>query len=511
MNHGKVDSNNNINFLKLRRMFIDTHQEAVIYMRKDCYVCRSEGFYAHSRVRITTDQHSIIATVNMVTDGLLSHEEVGLSESAWRLLKAEDGQKAHFRHTKPADSMSYVRGKVYGTPLTDHSSQKIIQDITSGYYSDIQLSAFVTACAGNSLNIKEIISLTKAMVVAGSQLDWGYDKIMDKHCVGGLPGNRTTPIVVAIVAAAGLIMPKTSSRAITSPAGTADTMETLAPVALSIPIIRKVVDQEGGCIAWGGSVSLSPADDILIRVERALDLDSEGQLVSSVISKKIAAGSTHALIDLPVGITAKVRSLEYAQKLSNQLEATGKALGLNITSIFSDGQQPVGQGIGPALEANDLLLVLQNKKNAPQDLRKRSLVIAGKILEMGGVAAENTGEEQARQLLNSGKAWDKFQAICEAQGGMRTPPVSKFTHQIDSVKSGIVCYINNRFISKLAKLAGAPSAPAAGISLLIRLGDILEVGSPLFILHAETQGELQYAIEFLNTHSDAIKIEEEVL
>mgnify|MGYP003857365043 FL=1 len=492
-------------------MFIDTHQEPVIYMRKDCYVCRSEGFYAHSRVRISTEKNSIIATVNMVTSEFLSHEDVGLSESAWKLLKANNGEKAYFKHTKPADSMSYVRGKVYGTSLTDHASHQIIQDITSGFYSDIQLAAFVTACAGNRLNIDEIISLTKAMVSVGSHLDWGGDKIMDKHCVGGLPGNRTTPIVVAIVTAAGLIMPKTSSRGITSPAGTADTMETLAPVALSIPDIRKVVEKEGGCIAWGGSVSLSPADDILIRVERALDLDSEGQLVASVISKKIAAGSTHALIDLPVGITAKVRNQEYALKLAQQLESTGNALGIHITCLFSDGQQPVGRGIGPALEARDILSVLQNKSKAPQDLRERSIVIAGEILEMGGVASTNTGASHAASILNSGKAWTKFQAICEAQGGMAIPPISEYTHQVDSLQAGIVCYINNRLISKLAKLAGAPSAPAAGIELQVRLGDIIEVGSPLFILHAQTQGELQYAIEFLNTHPDGIKVEEEVL
>jgi thymidine phosphorylase len=505
----KVDSK--VNFLHLRRMHIDTHQEPVIYMRKDCHVCRSEGFYAHSRVRITTDKNSIIATVNMITNGYLSHEEVGLSESAWKLLDATEGEKAYFNHAKPADSMGSVRGKVYGTPFTDNTSRHIIEDITRGAYSDIQLAAFVTACAGNRLDTQEIISLTKAMVNAGCQLDWGAEKVMDKHCVGGLPGNRTTPIVVAIVTAAGLIMPKTSSRGITSPAGTADTMETLAPVALSIADMRNVVEQEGGCIAWGGSVSLSPADDILIRVERALDLDSEGQLVASVISKKVAAGSTHALIDLPVGITAKVRNQEYANKLATQLVTTGEALGIEITPLFSDGQQPVGRGIGPALEARDILAVLQNHPHAPQDLRQRSLVIAGKMLEMGGVAKANNGLERASKILDSGKAWVKFQAICEAQGGMRTPPESTFKHQVESTKSGIVCYINNRFISKLAKLAGAPSAPAAGIDIHIRLGDIVEVGQALFDLHAETEGELQYAIDFLNAHPDAIKIEEEVL
>ncbi len=500
-----------LNFLQLKRMYIDTHQEPVIYMRKDCNVCRSEGFYAHSRVRISTQNNSIIATVNVVTNNVLSHQEAGLSESAWALLNAVEGERAYFRHAKPADSMGSVRGKVYGTPFTDSTAQHIIHDITRGAYSDIQLAAFVTSCAGSRLNIQEIISLTNAMVNTGSKLDWGTEKVMDKHCVGGLPGNRTTPIVVAIVTAAGLIMPKTSSRAITSPAGTADTMEILAPVILSIPKMRKVVEQEGGCVAWGGSASLSPADDILIRVERALDLDSEGQLVASVISKKVAAGSSHTLIDLPIGITAKVRTQDYAEKLSNQLEQTGSALGLKVSSIFTDGQQPVGRGIGPALEARDILLTLQNKPEAPQDLRHRSLVLAGKILEMGGAAKIDTGITLATKILNSGHAWNKFQAICEAQGGMREPPKAEFVRKICANRTGIVSYINNRFISKLAKLAGAPSAPAAGLDFHTSLGDKVEMGSPLFDIHAESQGELEYAIDFLNSHPDAVKIEEEGL
>ena len=146
------------------------------------------------------------------------------------------------------------------------------------------------------------------MVKTGKILTWPSDLIVDKHCVGGLPGNRTTLIVVPIVAAFGLMIPKTSSRAITSPAGTADTMEVFAPVNLDIKTMRKVVEQENGCIVWGGSVSLSPADDLLIRIERPMDLDSEGQLVASILSKKIAAGSNHLVIDIPIGSTAKIRT-----------------------------------------------------------------------------------------------------------------------------------------------------------------------------------------------------------
>ena len=505
------NTNGNLNYLHLKRMHIDTHQEPVVYMRQDCHVCRSEGFYAHTRVMIQTETQQIIATVNMVNDDSLSHQEAGLSESAWSRIQAKPGERALFHHARPAESMANVRAKIYGHEFTDKICEDIITDITRGYYSDIQLAAFVTACGGNRLNQNEVLSLTRAMIRAGTKLEWGSEKVMDKHCVGGLPGNRTTPIVVAIAAAAGLIMPKTSSRAITSPAGTADTMEMLAPVNLSIAQMRQVVEKEGGCIAWGGSVSLSPADDILIQVERALDLDSEGQLVASVLSKKIAAGSTHVLIDLPVGITAKVRSQDYAHILAKHLQHTGKQLNLEVQPVFSDGLQPVGRGIGPALEARDILAVFQNIPSAPEDLQHRALVLAGKILEMGGAAASNQGFHKARELLASGAAWQKFQAICEAQGGMRTPGIAPYKHSVLAQKSGMVTFINNRFVSKLAKLAGAPSAALAGLDFFVKLGQNVQAGEPLFDIHAETKGELNYALEFLSTHLDAIRIEEEVL
>lgn len=500
------------NFLLLTRLGIDTHQEPVVYMREDCHVCRAEGFNAQGRVLVCINERSIIATLNIMTGDLLSHQKAGLSEAAWRLLDAKEGDEAIFRHAPPVESMSHVRGKLYGKTLTLEGARHIIDDISQGHYSDIQLSAYVTACAASNLNNEETINITRAMVDAGRRFDWGKNNIIvDKHCVGGLPGNRTTPIVVAIAAANGLVMAKTSSRAITSPAGTADTMETLTTVALDFDTMRKVVESEGACLAWGGSVALSPTDDIIIRVERALDLDSEGQLVASVISKKVAAGSTHVLIDIPVGPTAKVRSLELADRLADALIQTGEALGLQIKTMRSDGSQPVGRGIGPALEAFDLLAVLQNKPGAPSDLRQRALSVAAELLEMGGACAERQGLALATQTLESGRAWVKFKAICEAQGGMKTPPIAEFTHDIVAARHGVVAMINNRVISRLASLAGAPNAPAAGLSLHVKLGDIVEPGQLLMTLHSEAVGELDYALDFYESHPEALHIEEDVV
>jgi thymidine phosphorylase len=404
-----------------------------------------------------------------------------------------------------------VRGKLYGNRFSDEAAAAIIGDIRDGRYSDIQLAAYVAASADRLLDTRETIAITRAMVSSGRRFDWGRSPVLDKHCVGGLPGNRTTPIVVAIVTACGLLMPKTSSRAITSPAGTADAMETLAPVALSFERMREVVEREGGCIAWGGSVSLSPTDDIVIRVERALDLDSEGQLVASVISKKIAAGATHVLIDMPVGPTAKVREPHMAERLTRQLIETGEALGLAVRVQPSDGTQPVGRGIGPALEARDVLQVLRREPGAPADLRQRALALAATLLEMGGAAAIGEGLARASATLDSGAAWDKFRAICAAQGGMREPPVSPFRHPVLAGHAGLVAHLNMRSLAKAAKLAGAPADKAAGIDMHVRLGEQVERGQALFTMHAETAGELQYALEFLQAHPETLRVEERVL
>ena len=492
--------------LKARRLGIDTHAEPVAYLRKDCAVSRSEGFTSHNRVLLSAGRRHAIATLYQVEGDILGCDEAGLSDATWRLLGVQDGDRVKVRHAPPVDSLGAMRGRIYGHAFSENALHQIIADIVAGRYSAIEISAFVTACTVQPLSHAEICALTRAMVNTGDRLSWENPVIADKHSVGGLPGNRTTPIIVAICAELGLVMPKTSSRAITSPAGTADTMKTLAPVALSEEAMRAVVAREGGCVCWGGEMDLSPADDILIRIERALDIDSEGQMIASILSKKIAAGATHLVVDMPVGPTAKVRSPAAAQNLSNGLLAAASAFGLQTRVVLGDGSQPIGHGIGPALEARDVLAVLKGDADAPQDLRARALSLAGALLELSGRAGDGTGAALAAATLDSGRAWAKFQRICEAQGGMRTPPLSTHRKDLTATCDGIVRSIDNRRLARLAKLAGAPQDKAAGIDLHARVGDSVTRGAPLFTLHAEAAGELAYALAYADANPDILNI-----
>jgi len=493
--------------LRARRLRIHTVHESVVFLRSDSPVGRAEGLGTQVRVAVRSGAREIIATLYQVDGDALELDEAGLSETAWTQLGLLDGDTVSIRHPRPLDSHSALRRRIFGHRLDETSLGMVIEDIAAERYSDVHIGSFLTACTTLPLDLDETRSLTRAMVDTGVRLEWPAAMVLDKHCVGGLPGNRTTPLVVAIIAANGLTIPKTSSRAITSPAGTADTMETLAPVTLPIGHIRKVVEQEGGCVVWGGAMQLSPADDIMIRVQRALDLENDGQMVASVLSKKIAAGATHMVVDIPVGPTAKVRSAAAADHLQVLMESVARDFGIRLVTMRTDGRQPVGRGIGPALEARDLLAILRNERHAPADLRERSCRLAGVLLEMGGKAAEGRGYERALQTLADGSAWTKFVAICEAQGGMREPATASLQQVLRATEAGRVCGIDNRRLARLAKLAGAPENTAAGIDMHVFLDDAVEDGQPLCSIHAESRGELEYALAYARANPDIIMID----
>lgn len=493
--------------LKARRLGLHTQHAPIVLLRSDCPVCRAEGLAPQSQVLLSSGERQVVATLFQVSSGLLDCDEAGLSEAAWTLLGVEAGALLSVRHPPPLESFAGVRRRVFGQRLDASAFEAIVGDVTAGRYTDAQLSAFLTACTTLPLNDDETAWLTGAMAGAGERLSWPSPVVVDKHCIGGLPGNRTTPIVIAILAACGLTAPKTSSRAITSPAGTADAMEVLTRVDLTPEEMRRVVEAEGACLAWGGAVNLSPADDILIRVERVLDMEAQGQVVASVLSKKLAAGATHVVLDLPVGPTAKLRSAEAADAMAAQFAAVAARFGLKIRCLLTDGGQPVGRGVGPALEARDVMAVLKRSRHAPADLAHRAVVLAAAALELAGRCGPGEGEALAAATLSSGQALERFERICAAQGGLRPIPSAAIRETVAAPRSGRVTQVNNRKIARLAKLAGAPDAKAAGLGLHVRLGDEVAAGQPLFTLHAETVAEAAYALDYARANQDIFTLE----
>ena len=489
--------------LKLRSVAIDTYRENVAYLHRDCETYRSEGFQALSKIEIYRGEEReegsvpVIAVLNVVDDAAITQPgELGLSEQVYAQLALPEGTPVCVAQATPPVSLKAVLRKIAGERLDFEEYLEITRDIVENRYSRIEMAAFLVSCSQNGLEREEVLSLARAMVETGDRLDWGEPLVVDKHSIGGIPGNRTSLLVAPIVAAHGMLIPKTSSRAITSPAGTADTMEVLANVDLEPGRLHDIVQQQRGCLAWGGTARLAPVDDILISVERPLSMDSPGQLVASILSKKVAAGVTHLLVDIPLGPTAKVRSRAAALQLRKLFEYVGDRMGLHLEVMITDGAQPIGRGVGPVLEVRDVMQVLNNDPEAPRSLREKALRLAGRILEFDPDVRGGQGYVIARDILDSGRALAKMQAIIQAQGENQTLQLpGRLQFQVAAPADGMVTAIDNLQIAHIARLAGAPIDKGAGVDLLKRCGDSVQQDEPLYRIHAEFPANFTFAME----------------
>ena len=481
--------------LRVRRVNLDTGRENVVVISRRSKALRPEVFRGFSRVELRLDSKVLLATL-LVTDDdrIVGPEELGLAEPAFHRLAEAVGTLVTVTPAAPPNSLDAVRAKIQGQTLTAAEIEAIVSDLTHYRYSDMEIAAFLVGSA-SFMTSDELLSLTRAMARAGTQLSWDASIVVDKHCIGGIPGNRTSMIVVPIVAAHGLTIPKTSSRAITSPAGTADTMEVLARVDLTVAQMKEVVAVCHGCLVWGGHVNLSPADDILISVERPLSLDTRKQMVASIMSKKLAAGSTHLLIDLPIGPAAKVKTANEAMRLRKLFEFVGDQIGIAVEVVTTDGRQPIGDGIGPVLEAQDVMAVLANDPKAPADLREKSLRLAAHLLEYDPQLRGGKGYLRARELLDGGAALKQMHKIIEAQGpSPHANDLGTLRTDIAADKDGVVTAIDCLRLNRLARMAGAPLDKGAGIKVLKKIGDRVESGEPLYGIHAFEPSQYDLAV-----------------
>ncbi len=482
--------------LRVKPLALDTFRENVVVLARNCASLRPERLAGVRKVEVRLDGKRLLAAPMICDDdGLVGPDEVGLPQPIFRRLGASAGTLVEVAPAPPSRTLGAVAAKVAGEVLSDEQYQAIARDLADHRWSDIEVAAFLIACA-SFMTADEVLSLTRAMVSAGRRLDWDRPVIVDKHCIGGVPGNRTSLIVAPIVAAHGLWMPKTSSRAITSPAGTADTMEIFARVDLNEDEMREVVERCGACIVWGGRVNLSPADDVLISVERPLAIDTPEQMVASILSKKIAAGSTHLVLDIPVGPTAKIRDRRSALRLKKLFEHVAGRLALSIEVVLTDTVQPIGFGVGPALEARDVRAVLEGRAEAPRDLTEKAIMLAGRVLETDPSLTGGQGERRARELLTSGAAARKMDEIAEAQGpSPKSAVIGGMVHEVCASTSGQIAEIDCLRIARIARLAGAPTDPGAGVDLLHKAGQSVAAGDPLFRIHGAEASDFRFACE----------------
>ena len=448
------------------------------------------GVHSSDRVKVTYQGNAVIAIADLASD--FPPDRVWFYLEIAQALGVSGDENVDVQLAPMPESLGNVRAKLRGERLREEEILTIVKDVVEQHLSDIEISAFLTALKIYGLSMGETEAMSLAMVETGKTINFGKSPILDKHSIGGIPGDKTSMIVVPIIAAAGFTIPKTSSRAITSPAGTADRVETLCPVNLTIKEIQAVVKKTGGCLVWGGSLELAPADDLFIKVEYPLGIDP--MLLPSIMSKKKAMGATHLVVDIPTGTGAKIKTATEAYSLASDFVHLGKHLGIDVHCALTFGDQPLGCGIGPALEAREALNTLTGK--GPVDVHDKAVSIAGMLFELVG---EKDGRLKAEEILRSGKAERKLREIIAAQGGNPNVkpeeiPVGPEHAEVRSKEGGRVLWIKTEGIVQVARAAGTPKEAGAGILLHVKLGDAVANGDVLFEVYAERPSMLESAL-----------------
>lgn len=486
--------------LKLKSLNLSAGRPVAILNQE---TAKKLNIHADERIEIRCRdcRRGIVAVVDLAK-GLLNKKEIGVSEEVFHILGLKNGNSVDIQPSFKPLTAAYITKKIRKHSLNYGEIYSIVKDIVKERLTEIETAYFAAAVGLNDMNLDEVYYLTKAMVKTGEEIKWKNRFVLDKHCCGGVAGLRTTPLVVSIIGAAidelgiNAIIPNTSSRAITSAAGTSDDIEILTGIEFTTEKLKKIVRKIRACFIWNGILGLAPADDKIIQVERTIHLESHEQLVASILAKKIAMGTTHVVMEIPHGNSAKFtkKSARHIKYLMNKIASR---FNLKIKCLLTDGSQPVGNGIGPCLEMKDILSILRRSENRPLDLEERALILSNEL--MAFVLPKKQAVEICKQMLNSGKAYEKFKQILKIQGGSdneseisKKLEPGKFHETIKSNKNGKIIAIDNKKIAYLCRLLGCPVDKASGIFLHAHVGAYIEENGDLFTLYAESKDKLDY-------------------
>jgi AMP phosphorylase len=481
---------------KVKKVDIYTGKNIVVLNTDEA---KEHDMYSGYRTEVRFKGKKVVAIVD-TSDELVKAGQVGVFKDLATKFKLKEGERIELVHMDRPASIEYIKRKLDKQTLFPNQIKTIVDEIMAGKLSEIETSAWIASTYINGLSDSEIVALTEATVASGETLDLNSKMVLDKHCIGGVAGNRTTMLIVPIIAAAGLYIPKTSSRSITSASGTADTMELLCNVKIKIDELKSIVKKAKGSIVWGGGMKLAPVDDKLIRIRHPLSLDPEGMLLASILAKKKSVGARYVIIDIPVGRGVKVPYMERAKDLAKHFLEIGKHLDMKVEALITDGAEPIGNGIGPVLECKDVFEVLEG--GGPPDLRHKSILMAGRLLELCKKVPKGSGYRAAENLVKSGKALKKMKQIIDLQGGNPNVKAAHFepgkhSYTFKSEVAGSIFHIDNKTMSKLARIAGSPRDKQAGVRLHKIRGDRVIPGDDLFTIHAESEAKLSFALKAL--------------
>jgi AMP phosphorylase len=471
-----------------------------------------ERVYIRNKESKSMEEKFWVAIIQIdYSDTIVKPGEIGIFLDILKEKKdLKDGLIVSVKPADPPDSFKFIQKKIKGIRLSSEEISSIINDAVSGSLSRIDLAAFITGVSINGMDNEEMTALTLAETRSGEIFYFGMD-VYDKHSTGGVPGNKVSLIIVPIVAAAGLTIPKSSTRAITSPSGTADSMEVLAPVAFTPEELNDIVSKENACIIWGGALETAPADNILIEIERPLHMDPIGLMIPSILTKKLSLGVKKLVLDIPVGQGTKFPTAANGKQFAYLFKEIAANVGIEAECALTLAHQPIGHAIGPAIEAREALILLKDYSAGPNSLIEKSTDLAGMLLEMGGKAQKGKGQILAKEILRSGRAYEKMKKIIECQGGNSDIKpddinIGPYVQEFFASKEGYIVEVKNSIINQIAKAVGCPNSKSSGVEIIKKQGARIKEGDLVFRVYSHSQSKLNKAEKLYNASGGPITL-----
>ncbi|WKZ31365.1 MAG: thymidine phosphorylase [Candidatus Dojkabacteria bacterium] len=493
-------------YLKSNNLDVETGNELEVLLNADD--ARKEGINKGDIVSFSFQNDVVLYVVVEVTDSVVPEGHVGINEDIWSRYGIHQGDTITITIIDRPESLEYIKKKLLGSKLSAHELEVITQDISDRKIREVEIAYFMATFFNPGFDEEEVLATIHGMAKAGDVLDFRNVKengnmVVDKHSIGGVAAKGITPILVPIIAAHGLVIPNTSTRAITTPAGTTDILEVIMPMTHTNEELYEIIKKTGAFMIWGGALRLSPADDVLIGVERGLHVQSFQKLLVSIIAKKVSMGITHIVIDIPYGPGTKVEKPDDVEFLSTEFKKLFAKVGIKCETYTRRVVAPDGYGIGPALEVRDILQVFERHPERPMKLEETAVDMAGVLLELTEKVPVGEGRRAALQKLDSGEAAEKFWEIAMAQGapGKKTSEeikIGDYEQKFMAERDGIIDFVDNKEIVKISRALGNPFIKEAGVYLHKTAGDKVEKGELLLTIYATSGERLDTGIEALN-------------
>ncbi len=479
--------------LSLKHLPINTFNEHIAYLHKDCQYCNVDNVTGLKKVEIQGGMTPIYAFLQITEDeSIVSPQELALNTEAFKAIGIAEGSNVSVKFTGTPQSFVSIKRKIAGNILNAGEYTSIINETHKGLYSNIDIASFLVGLDA-FMTPPEVLYLTEALI-GSHTLHWDNENmVVDFHSIGGVPGNKVDILATAIVSAYGLPMPLSCSKSYTSCAGVGDVFEVLANIDIDEETLSKNIKEVRGAIVRHHQLPICVANKTILSVEKYLGLSQLNFMTASALAVKIAMGVSHLVVDIPVGEKCRVKSTNHAMRLRKLLEYVGDMIGTEIDVVITDGSEPIGNGLGAVLEARDVMKVLRNKEDAPKDLREKALFIAGRILEFDPNLRGGQGYAVAQELLDSGAALKQLNEIIYAQGKAPNPQLGSLVKDVVSDRLGVVDSIDNKRINKIGVSAGAAQHPGAGIDLFKKVGDRVDVGDVLYRIHSVNSTDFAFA------------------